>query len=94
MAPVLIRELPGTRIVRGCDGKLRVIQRLEGGVRGRHESGIKGIRGKRLGERERVVGILVRQARVVQGLDFFGSWDRLAPQREARYERLLEDLVG
>ena len=72
----------------------RVIQRLEGGVRGRHESGIKGIRGKRLGERERVVGILVRQARVVQGLDFFGSWDRLAPQREARYERLLEDLVG
>lgn len=94
LAPVLIRDLPGTRIVRGRDGKLRVIQRLEGGARGRFEGGIKGVRGKRLGERERVVGILVRQARVVQGLDFFGSWDRLRQQRDARYDRLLDSLLA
>lgn len=93
-APILIRQLPGTRIVRSKSGKLRVVQRLQQGERGRFESGAKGVGKKKLGSRERVVGILVRRARVVRGLDFFGSWDRLSAKRDARYDRLLTDVLA
>lgn len=94
MAPVLIRELPGTRVVTDRSGRKKIIQRLPAGRRGRFESGIKGVRGTRLGARERVVGLLVRQARQIQGIDFHGSWDRLEASRDARFARMLDDLVG
>lgn len=93
MAPVLIRDLPGTRVVLGRDGRRRIVQRINEGERARFEGGIRGIRSKKLGTRERVVGILVRQARVVRGLDFFGSWERLEQARTERYNRMLEALV-
>ncbi|MEE9609504.1 MAG: hypothetical protein V3U03_17340 [Myxococcota bacterium] len=93
-APILIRNLPGTRVVKSRDGKLRIVQRLQPGERGRFESGAKGTSKSKLGARERVVGILVRQVRVVRGLDFFGSWDRLAPKRNDRYDRLLNAILA
>lgn len=92
MAPVLIRDLPGTRVAK-IAGKLRVIQRLEPGARGRFESGAKGTTKKTRGVRERIVGILVREARVVRGLDFFGSWEGLERVRNDRYDRMLLDVL-
>jgi hypothetical protein len=93
-APILIRDLPGTRIIKGKDGKLRVIQRLAAGQRGKFETGAKGTRSKGLGSRERIVGILVRQARSKQGLDFFGSWDSLADDRDRMSDEMLDRLAA
>ncbi len=36
---------------------------------------------------------MVREAKVKRGLDFFGSWDRLAKSRDDRYDRMLERLI-
>lgn len=92
LAPVLIRELKNTRVVRMRDGKLRVVQRLKKGERGQFEKTPR-VRKNRLGSRDRIVGILVRVARVRQGLDFFGSWDRLRRSRDERYDRMLERVI-
>ena len=93
MAPVLIRDLPGTRVV-NVRNKLRVIQRLEPGQRGKFESGAKGVRKGRLGVRERIVATLVKSARVVRGLDFFGSFGALEKKRLDRYSRMLQDVLN
>ena len=94
MAKVELRKLPDTKVIKTPRGRLLLIQRLKSGQRGRFETGAKGVRSKRLGKRERVVGILVREAKATQALDFFGPWDRLANKRDARYDRLLIDLIN
>lgn len=92
-AKIDLRKLPNTKVIKLPSGKLLLIQRLKAGQRGRFESLTKGTRGKNLGTRDRVVGILVRQAKATQALDFFGSWARLAGKRDARYERMMNDIV-
>lgn len=54
----------------------------------------RGERARASGQSERLVGILVRRARVVQNLDFFGAWEALEGKRDARYDSLLDDLVA
>jgi len=42
---------------------------------------------------DQVVAILVKRAEHVEGMDFFGAWDRLEPQRAARYARMLDRIA-
>jgi hypothetical protein len=99
MMPIDLSKLPGTRVVR-IRGKLMMIQTLAAGALGEAERKAareKKIRlgtTKRLARRERVVGVLVKQAKAFRGLDFFGSWDRLASKRTARYDRVLDDAIA
>ena len=92
-APILIRKLPNTRIVKTQKG-LRVVQRIAAGERGRFDSGAKGVKKKGLGSRDRVVGLLVRSIKTPQGLDFFASWDRLAGDRDKAAGAFLEKVTA
>jgi len=48
---------------------------------------------KELGERSRVIGMLEPEAKTVRGLDFFGAWNRLEPDREARFGRMMDRVL-
>jgi len=99
--PVMVADLPDTRVVRLRSGKRIVVQRIASGTVGQHERAAARARGaplsrkkKDLGERERVVGVLVRQAKQFAGLDFFGSWNALKSRREQRFDRILDDIAN
>ncbi len=98
-----LAALPGTFVVKTGRG-LRLMQRLEGGARGRFEkaadaggltkSGRKRkISAKKLGARTRLVAVLVKSAKQARPLDFFGTWESLAADREARFDAMLDGLI-
>lgn len=87
-----IAKLPGTRVVPLGRGRLIIVQDLVAGDRGQSER-TKGVRKSKLGERSRVVGILVPSAEIRTTLDFFGAWDAAEPSRRRHLERVLEKAV-
>lgn len=82
-------EAPNARVVPIGRGRLLLVQALEGGVRGDLER-TRGVRKKDLGERERVIGILVPKVDISTSLDFFGAWSSLESSRSAAFGQLLD----
>lgn len=90
--------LQDTVVLLGKRG-LFLIQKLPKAKRGKFEPMTYDAEGKRINARKlkdryRIIGILRRSARQARPLDFFGSWDRLRGSRDARYERMLDDVVN
>ena len=89
--------LEGTAVIKTSTGRLLLIQKLEEKKRGKFEKNLGGdgikTRATSLGERMRVIGILKRTAKQAQPLDYFGSWDRGAAARDARYARMLDSII-
>jgi hypothetical protein len=99
--PIDIGDLPNTAIIRTRSGKRLLIQHLDAGVAGdserlaaRQRGAPLGRKRSDLGQRSRVVGILVRQARGFQGLDFFGPWRELQSVRDRRFQAILDDIAA
>ena len=88
-----IAGLPNTRVVtirRGGRPRLLIVQELAAGKRAGLEGGVKGIRGTKLGQRERVVGVIVPKAKIKARIDFFGAWRSLRGHRTGQYSKMLE----
>lgn len=91
LASVSLKDEPDTAVIE-VRGRKLLVQNLRGSDRGRFERAT-GTTKRTRGDRMRVIGVLVRQAKQARPLDFFGSWDRLESRRDARFDRLLDDLV-
>ncbi|MCI0630525.1 MAG: hypothetical protein L0Y44_07725 [Phycisphaerales bacterium] len=91
--------LANTAVIKNRRGRLLLIQNIGAGNKGLHENfnrtdGVRRLTKRNVGQRSRILAVLKRSAKQAQPLDFFGSWDRLRGAREARYGRMLDQIVA